>query len=219
MTTITLSLSEIDALCRKAARGAGYSWGLAEEAGRAARWLSAFGLPGPEALAELMKQVGDDWQSYTPTPCPQGWGREGAPICGLQAGVLLSDREYQVAAGQTIALQQVLQPLLLLPHAGRMAESQHGLVELIFPDVTLLFSPAGIHIQEPIVRIGIANAVQCRLGSVEASGGQLLRPSPQGRAIDVEALEILQQLAAKTYVPATEQSRLAGAGAGLSDND
>ena len=28
------SLNELDAMARKAARGAGYSWGLAEEAGR-----------------------------------------------------------------------------------------------------------------------------------------------------------------------------------------
>ena len=37
---IRLSLPEIDALCLKAARGAGYSWGVAEEASFAARWLN-----------------------------------------------------------------------------------------------------------------------------------------------------------------------------------
>ena len=45
------SLNELDAMARKAARGAGYSWGLAEEAGRATRWLAAAGLPGPMCLA------------------------------------------------------------------------------------------------------------------------------------------------------------------------
>jgi len=34
-----------------------------------------------------------------------------------------------------------------------------------------------------------------------------------------EVWEFLAALAAKTYVPATEESRLAGAGAGLTDND
>ena len=33
------SLNEIESLCKKAARGAGMSWGLAEEAGKAAKWL------------------------------------------------------------------------------------------------------------------------------------------------------------------------------------
>ena len=34
---VVLSLSEVEALTLKAARGAGYSWGLAEEAAGAAR--------------------------------------------------------------------------------------------------------------------------------------------------------------------------------------
>ena len=52
--TWAVSLAEIDAMGRKAARGAGLPWGLAEEAGRAARHLAAWGLPGPEALAALV---------------------------------------------------------------------------------------------------------------------------------------------------------------------
>ena len=32
---MNLSLNEVDAMAKKAARGAGYSWGLAEEAGKA----------------------------------------------------------------------------------------------------------------------------------------------------------------------------------------
>lgn len=39
------------------------------------------------------------------------------------------------------------------------------------------------------------------------------------QAVPIEPLQVLNALAAKTYVPATEASRLAGAGAGLSDND
>jgi len=53
------SLSEIDALARKAARGAGYSWGIAEEVGKSARWLSAYGFKGPEVLSEHLHVVAD----------------------------------------------------------------------------------------------------------------------------------------------------------------
>ena len=41
----------------------------------------------------------------------------------------------------------------------------------------------------------------------------------KGAQIASEILENLELLAAKTYVPATAQSRLTGAGAGLTDND
>ena len=43
---MTFSLNEIEAIGKRAARGAGLPWGLAEEAGKAARWLTARGLPG-----------------------------------------------------------------------------------------------------------------------------------------------------------------------------
>ncbi|MDG1258191.1 MAG: DUF3726 domain-containing protein, partial [Paracoccaceae bacterium] len=43
---------------------------------------------------------------------------------------------------------------------------------------------------------------------------------PQSRAvIDVKTRTCLEEFAQRTFAPATEASRLAGAGAGLSDND
>jgi hypothetical protein len=45
-----MSQNEVSALCLKAARGAGMSWGLAEEAGFAASWLTARGIDGPRHL-------------------------------------------------------------------------------------------------------------------------------------------------------------------------
>ena len=40
---LNLSLNEVAATAKKAARGAGYSWGMAEEAAAAVRWLAACG--------------------------------------------------------------------------------------------------------------------------------------------------------------------------------
>ncbi|MGC1487905.1 MAG: DUF3726 domain-containing protein, partial [Albidovulum sp.] len=55
METKRYSQSEIEALGIKAARGAGYDWGMAEEAGMAARWLAHEGLPGPELLLACLQ--------------------------------------------------------------------------------------------------------------------------------------------------------------------
>ena len=51
------------------------------------------------------------------------------------------------------------------------------------------------------------------LGKVEK------RPTPARLEIDPQDLENWKKLAAKTFVPETDQSRLSGAGAGLTDND
>lgn len=48
------SLGEVRALAVKAARGAGLSWGMAEEAGYACQSLEQLGLPGTEILARLL---------------------------------------------------------------------------------------------------------------------------------------------------------------------
>ena len=52
-----LSLNEIDACTKKAARGAGMSWGLAEEAGKAVRWLARYNLPNIELIVPLLEQI------------------------------------------------------------------------------------------------------------------------------------------------------------------
>ena len=48
------SVGESGALALKAARGAGMSWGQAEEASFAVRWLQQRGAPGVEALANYL---------------------------------------------------------------------------------------------------------------------------------------------------------------------
>lgn len=52
-----------------------------------------------------------------------------------------------------------------------------------------------------------------------STGDQPQQQSPQRAEIEEDDLAALKALAHKTYVPATAESRLAGAGAGLTDND
>ena len=57
------SLGEIEALCIKASRGAGLSWGLAEEAGLIARHLSEVNLPGSDSVYTNLKFIEDNgWE-------------------------------------------------------------------------------------------------------------------------------------------------------------
>ena len=55
MSRLVVSSNEVDALAKKAAKGAGMPWGLAAEAGKATRWLADRGLPGPAVLADLLE--------------------------------------------------------------------------------------------------------------------------------------------------------------------
>lgn len=55
-----VSLNQIEQTARKAARGAGLAWGLADEVGRAMRWLHTYGLNGATLLAAHLDGDGGD---------------------------------------------------------------------------------------------------------------------------------------------------------------
>ena len=86
---VDASLNELEALARKAARGAGLPWGLAEDAGWAVRWLEARELPAATLLAH--------WLDRRPrsTPVPQRdkgiWTGGNAPLCPLVTGPMLAE--------------------------------------------------------------------------------------------------------------------------------
>ena len=81
------TLAEIESYLRKAAQAVGLDWGIAEEAGKSARWLAAFGLPGPELmLAQLQQLEGKDYHDFIPD-CGDGqWRAKSACLCPIITG-------------------------------------------------------------------------------------------------------------------------------------
>ena len=51
------SLSEIDITSKRASKAAGFSWGIAEEIGKAVRSLELFGLPGIKNLNLYLNKI------------------------------------------------------------------------------------------------------------------------------------------------------------------
>jgi hypothetical protein len=206
---MSLSFNEIEALASKAARGAGLGWGLAEEAGAAARWLAERGFDWAEALLDRLRQrVSDD------LVIGDGMLR-GEVLCPLRCGAYLADSG--VASGG-IVLDAVAVPTLLLPFVARSASAPlemqigDGVVVRVAGDV-VSYSPAGMTLPTAaIVRVRLCDPASVGLG-------QALPLLSRPRAITSAQAEALGAFERKTYVPASAQSRLAGAGAGLSDND
>ena len=206
-TTTRLSLTEIDALCRKAARGGGCPWGMAEEAGRASRWLASHGLPGPEALAALLD---------TPRDCRCGAATQG-PGCALNLGVELSDAAETVAKHGTVQFGVVASPLLMLAQAGQAAQALNVSLMLQWTGFRATCSPDGLWIELDESRdTAVAQDVVCILAP---SSGPARPPASSSRPVDSAALHRLETLAARTCAPATDASRARGAGAANLDKD
>lgn len=216
---MTFSLNEIEAMGKRAARGAGLDWGLAEEAGKAARWLTARNLPGPEELAELLTR--NDSKRYAelaPESVDGVWRAPSGRLCPLIAGAALCDRANEIAAGREIHLGPTAQPMLLAPFAAGASRLTGVAMELTWDGVSMTFMREGVAIEgdRGALAARSAESVCCRRideAVVVPSTGE------PGRDVDAETWSRLNTFAQRTFAPASEASRLAGAGAGLTDND
>jgi len=208
-----LSFGELESLSFKAARGAGLDWGLAEETGKAVRWLAERGLPGPEVLmAHLPRIAGKPYAQLRPLPDADHWRPAGETLCPLINGSALSDHATMLP--DSFTLGPVLNPLLLVPFVARVAERLGRPLTLDWSDTQIACGSGGLSIE------GDSMVSMATLVTITHAGN-----APQNlatgsrRSIEPAVLDVLQRLAHRTYVPATEASRLAGAGAGTSDND
>ena len=211
-----VSLSEIDAMGRKAARGAGFTWGLAEEAGRAARWLAAYRQPGPQALLAALEAEDEAAASHAPRPDRPLWHPEAGTLCPVATGAALSDRAEAIAAGASIALAPVISPLLLVPFLCRAARDLDCLVLLEGEGLALVATPEG-----PAARdwrpLRADEAAGLQVSRTTGADRPAVAAGPEPLRVPVECWRALDRFAHRTYAPATEASRRAGAGG--RDND
>jgi len=205
---VTRSLGEVEAAARKAARGAGYSWGLAEDAGFAVRWLEARGLGGCAALVETLRIVDGRFKEFAPR---SDWTSSSGQLCPIMVGAALSDR-----CDKEASLGPILAPLLLMPVVAFWA-SKHGQ-----PKVLEVASGRAL---VDLDKVGIdtafddeASIVRIHTGPIDDADFHVAKLQTRSIVSD-ETWQQLDHFAAKTYAPATEASRLKGAGAGLTDND
>ncbi|MEM0923772.1 MAG: DUF3726 domain-containing protein [Pseudomonadota bacterium] len=120
-----LSPGEVTKLALTAMRGAGASWGTAEEAGQAVHWLEMRGEPGAAALADLLdKWPGEDVFLTHRTDGPVLSGPSGR-LCPIRAGMTLTDHRALSNWAQ-VTLDGLATPLLLAPFSHRAGYRREG---------------------------------------------------------------------------------------------
>jgi hypothetical protein len=88
-----LTRSEVFSLAKKATRGAGFSWGMAEEAAVATVALYCVGQDGFYSLVQILENADGKKHPLLVT---------GSPVCGLTLGTYLAD------CGETAAEEVVI---------------------------------------------------------------------------------------------------------------
>ncbi len=203
---MTWSLNEVTALARKAARGAGHSWGIAEESGRTVNWLAARGVDAPGMLARLLG--GQGGVAMAPRIGPH-WANDGW-ICPIMTGAALADRA--MALDDPVRFHRLAMPLLLAPAVATVALLRDVVLRLDWGNGGFVTDGRDLWVN------GASDSAET------ATMTEVSRPTAPARLctarvrVDPETAAILDDFAARTYAPATDASR-AGAGARGSDND
>ncbi len=211
---MNLSLNEVEGLAKKAARGAGYSWGLSEEAAKAARWLCSFGHHGCAYLADLLTQVDQHLLLLSPPVLdPNNWSAQHGQLCPITAGASLADHAHLLQQAQSISLQAVAVPTLLLPFGHLISRASEQTVQITWSDGSSVMDGTSFTLTGALPAGG-DDLVVSKGGSMGLMQETHTRATPTQNEWD-----ILQSFAARTYAPATEESRQRGAGDGSTRDD
>lgn len=210
------SLSEIDAHAKKATRGAGFEWGGAEEAGKMARLLAAYQLPGAVVLAGYLEQKAAAPTKFQVPVMEAGrWfpQTEEGMLGPLMTGACLCDQGVAVLS-EPLILERVGSPLLVWPYLVLMSRLHSCSLALSWPGVRLVCHEGRVirpDVTDDVLMVKSVDRVECA-GVVAEAGG--VEAGNLGQDISAEVWQRLDAFAKRTYVAATEASRQ---GAGPAD--
>ena len=199
------SLSEIDTTSKRASKAAGFSWGIAEEIGKAIRSLELFGLPGVINLNLYLKKIK---KNHPKKINKIGKENKNKETCPIYCGVAFLDQCKQLETLEIIKFYNVNYPLLILPFISKASEILGKKILIQFNNTSFL-----ANFNKSILSKNIDKQI-----------------SPLAYEINIEFLENknsfsvqdwkeLYKLSEETFVEESESLKLKGAGAGLTDND
>ncbi|MBX2886200.1 MAG: DUF3726 domain-containing protein [Granulosicoccus sp.] len=218
---LDLALNEVDALAKKAARGAGYHWGMATEAGKSTRFLCQYGIDGCQALSRCLNQLDQEPASnVSPQLDTETWCARGKFMCPIAAGTALSDFVDQLSSSG-LNMRRIVEPGLLIYHVVECAKRRESVVSLSWGRIRIVvdrFDLCTDNCHETSEAFedffGIHDVQLAFEGQLRTRRARQTRASPQ-----LESWDCLNLYASRTYAPATDESRQKGAGADQSDSD
>lgn len=211
MTVEFRSLNQIQQTARKAARAAGLSWGLADEAGDAVMWLQLYKFNPCGILIDALNNI-------SRTAAPQNlngvWIGDG-DLNPFITGAAICDVRARLING--IECGAVAYPLLVAGFVGGLATAERA-IKMKWGGGEIICTTAGVVVSgDEFLYQARSNFLSVRVGDFDFER-QNLRAGKYGETeIDITVWQRLEKMAAATYVAASEISR--GGAGGLTDND
>jgi hypothetical protein len=201
------SLSEIDTVCKRSSKAAGYSWGIAEEIGKNIRLLEIFSLPGIKNLSSFFKKK-KELRLENISIIKQDNEANKNEYCPIIAGVNFLDQIKTLETLNEITFKKVSYPLLFLPFVSRAAEVIGKRIFLKMDDREFL-----LNFNNNIYSNYTKNEI------IESAENIYLKVLENRDSFEEKEWNELYKLSEETFVEENESLKQGGAGAGLTDND
>tara|TARA_B100001250_G_C19679114_1_gene735031 strand:+ start:273 stop:884 length:612 start_codon:yes stop_codon:yes gene_type:complete len=201
------TLSEIDTTSKRATRGAGFPWGIAEEVGKNMRLLELFGLSGIKNLNKFLKHYKEK-QFQKITLISDTNNANKYPFCPIMLGTNFIDQVNLLDQKENIQISNVAFPILFLPFVSRASEIIGKRIFFKIDEKEFL-----LNLNQSIYSNYLKNEI------LEISNTVNISFIENNNSFNENEWKELYKLSEDTFVEETESSKINAAGAGLTDND
>ena len=201
------TLSEIDTTSKRATRGAGFSWGIAEEVGKNMRLLELYGLPGVKNLNKFLKDYKEK-QFQKITLILENNNSSKNPFCPITLGTNFIDQVNLLDKKSNIQISNLAFPILFIPFVSRASEIIGKKIFLKVDDKEFL-----LNLNQSIYSNYLKNEILENCNNINISF------SENNNSFNEDEWKELYKLSEDTFVEETESLKIGAAGAGLTDND
>ena len=201
------TLSEIDTTSKRATRGAGFSWGVAEEVGKNMRLLELFGLSGIKNLNKYLKDYKKKQFQKIALISEINEAKINS-FCPIILGTNFIDQVNLLNKKNSIKIINVAFPILFLPFVSRASEVIGKRIFLKIDEKEFL-----LNLNQSIFSSYLKNEILENCNSISINFIE------NNNSFNENEWKELYKLSENTFVEETESLKIGAAGAGLTDND
>jgi len=200
------SFSEIDTVVKRATKGVGFNWGVAEEVGKNIKLLEMFGLPGLKNLNDYFNSLkSKKFQNLT---FISNHNQSKIPYCPIISGISFLDQVNELKELINIKIENMSYPILFLPFLSRASEVIGKKISFKFDENIFLFNFNQNIYSNYFSNKILENAKHTEINFIE-----------NNNTFSQEEWDNLYKLSTNTFVEESDELKKSAAGAGLTDND
>jgi len=202
-----ITFSEIETTTKRASKAAGFSWGIAEEIGKAIMSLELFGLPGIINLNQYLKKIKKK-HPIKITRIEKENKTDDKELCPIYSGIAFLDRCLELEKLKSLKFYNVSYPLLMLPFISRASEIMSKKILVQFDNSSFL-----LNFDKSIFSKNIEKQAQSQAKVVN------IEFMENKNSFSEQDWKELYKLSEETFVDESDSLKKTAAGAGLTDND